>query len=204
MSGIVYVVDDDASFRTAIQRLLTTAGYRVVTFASAEQLLEQRPDENEAGCILLDVRLPGLSGPALHDRLRELGSAIPILFLTGYEDVSVTVKVIKAGAYDFLVKPLKGDELLPAIEQALSHHQRILEKRRGVEVLRGRFATLTPRERQVFALIVQGKTNKHAARELGAAERTIKAHRQRVMEKMKAASLAELVSMGERLERIEE
>lgn len=203
MSGIVYVVDDDASFRTAVQRLLTTAGYRVVTFASAEQLLEQRPDENEMGCILLDVRLPGLSGPALHDRLRELGSAIPILFLTGYEDVSVTVKVIKAGADDFLMKPLKADEFLPAIEHALSHHRNILGAKREVDVLQGRFARLTPRERQVFALIVQGKTNKHAARELGAAERTIKAHRQRVMEKMKAASLAELVLMGERLARRE-
>lgn len=203
MSGIVYVVDDDASFRTAVQRLLTTAGYRVVTFASAEQLLEQRPGENEIGCILLDVRLPGLSGPALHDRLRELGSAIPILFLTGFEDVSVTVKVIKAGADDFLIKPLKADKLLPAIEQALSHHRTILEAKRNVDLLQERFATLTPRERQVFALIVQGKTNKHAARELGAAERTIKAHRQRVMEKMKAASLAELVLMGERLARRE-
>jgi FixJ family two-component response regulator len=201
LSGIVYVVDDDASFRTAVQRLLTTAGYRVVTFASAEQLLAQRPDENEAGCILLDVRLPGLSGPALHDRLRELGSAIPILFLTGYEDVSVTVKAIKAGAYDFLIKPLKADEFLPVIEQALSRHRNILETRREIDVLRGRFATLTPREQQVFALIVQGKTNKHTARELGAGERTIKAHRQRVMEKMKAASLAELVLMGQRLAR---
>jgi FixJ family two-component response regulator len=201
LSAIVYVVDDDASFRTAVERLLKKAGYRVATYASAEQLLAQRPDENEIGCILLDVRLPGLSGPALHDRLLELGSAIPILFLTGYADVSVTVKAIKAGASDFLIKPIKLNEFVPAIEGALARHQTILEERREVDALRERFASLTPRERQVFAFIIQGKTNKHAARELGAAERTIKAHRQRVMEKMKAASLAQLVLMGERLAR---
>lgn len=198
MSGIVYVVDDDASFRTAVQRLLAKAGYRVVTYASAEQLLEQRPDENETGCILLDVRMPGLSGPALHSRLLELGSSLPILYLSGYIDVSATVAAIKAGADDFLTKPLESDKLLRAIEQALARHQAALETQRQSDILRGRLATLTPRERQVFLLIVRGKTNKQAAYELGASERTIKAHRQRVMEKLGAASLAELVLIGER------
>ena len=199
MSGTVYVVDDDASFRIAVQRRLEQTGYRVVTYASAEQLLEQRPDENETGCILLDVRMPGLSGPALHSHLLELGSTLPILFLTGYVDVSAIVKAMKAGADDFLIKPVKSDKLLPAIERALARHQAAIKAKREFDVLRGRLATLTPRERQVFVLIVRGKMNKQVAHELGATERTIKAHRHSVMEKMKARSLVELVLIGERL-----
>jgi RNA polymerase sigma factor (sigma-70 family) len=199
LSGIIYVVDDDASFRTAIRRQLEQIGYRVVTYATAEHVLEQRPDEDETGCILLDVRMPGLSGLALHSRLRELGSTLPILFLTGYFDVSATVGAIKAGADDFLIKPVKLEELLRAIERALARHRTTLDAKREFDVLRDRLATLTPRERQVFVLVVQGKINKQAAHELGSSERTIKAHRRRVMEKMKAKSLAELVLMGERL-----
>lgn len=199
MSGIVYVVDDDASFRTAVQRRLQKNGYRVVTYSSAEQVLEQRPDENEPGCILLDVRMPSLSGPALHARMIELGSSLPILFLTGYADVSATVRAIKAGADDFLIKPVKPDELLRAIEQALIRHQTALNINREFGILRDRLATLTPRERQVFVLVVQGKMNKQVAHELGTTERTIKAHRRNVMEKMKARSLVELVLIGERL-----
>jgi FixJ family two-component response regulator len=199
LSGIVYVVDDDASFRTAIQRQLQKTGYRVVIYASAEQLLEQRPDENVHGCILLDVRLPGLSGPALQSRLLELGSTLPILFLTGYTDVRATVEAMKAGADDFLIKPVRSDELLRAIERALARHQTALEVKREFDVLRGRLATLSPRERQVFALIVRGKINKQVAHELGVAERTVKAYRRKVMEKMRARGLAELVLIGERL-----
>lgn len=199
MSGIVYVVDDDPSFRAAIQRLLAKTGYRVVTYASAEHVLEQPPDENEPGCILLDVRMPGLSGPALHSRLIELGSTLPILFLTGYTDVPATVTAIKAGADDFLIKPVRSDDLLRAIERALARHQTALGLKRESDALRERLATLTARERQVFVLIVRGKKNKQIADELGATERTIKAHRHEVMEKMAARSLAELVLLGERL-----
>ena len=199
MSGIVYVVDDDASFRTAVQRQLEKGGYRVVTYESAEHVLERRPDENQAGCILLDVRMPGLSGSALHSRLRELGSTLPIVFITGYPDVSETVKAIKAGADDFLIKPVRSDVFQRTIERALARHQTTLEAKREFDDLGGRLATLTPRERQVFVLIVRGRMNKQIAYELGAVERTIKAHRFRVMEKMKAGSLAELVLMGERL-----
>jgi FixJ family two-component response regulator len=199
LSGTVYVVDDDASFRTAVRRQLERIGYRVVTYASAEQVLERPPDDSEAGCILLDARMPGLSGSALHSRLRELGSTLPILFLTGYVDVGATVKAIKAGADDVLIKPVKSDELVSAIERALARQRATLAANRESDALRGRLAMLTPRERQVFVLVVQGGTNKHAARELGTSERTIKAHRQKVMEKMKAASLVELVLMGERL-----
>ena len=199
MSGIVYVVDDDAFFRAAIQRQLEQTGYRVVTYASAEEVLEQRPDENGPGCILLEVRMPGLSGPALQSRLLELGSTLPILFITGYADVSTTVKALKAGADDFLIKPVQSDELLRAIRRSLARHQTALEVKREFDVLRGRHATLTPRERQVFLLIVRGKINKQVANELGATERTIKAHRHNVMEKMKVRSLAELVLIGEQL-----
>jgi FixJ family two-component response regulator len=199
LSGIVYVVDDDAFFRAAIQRQLEQTGYRVVTYASAEEVLEQRPDENGPGCILLEVRMPGLSGPALQSRLLELGSTLPILFITGYADVSTTVKALKAGADDFLIKPVQSDELLRAIRRSLARHQTALEVKREFDVLRGRLATLTPRERQVFVLIVRGKINKQVANELGATERTIKAHRHNVMEKMKVRSLAELVLIGERL-----
>jgi FixJ family two-component response regulator len=199
LSAIVYIVDDDASVRTAIQLRLERAGYRVVAYASGEDVLKQRPDENRPGCILLDVRMPGLSGPALHSRLLELGSTLPILYLSGYADVSTTVQVIKAGAEDFLIKPVDSDELFRAIERALSSHQTARELNREFDILRSRLATLTPRERQVFALIVTGKLNKVVAHELGTAERTIKAHRRRVMEKMKARTLAELVSFAERL-----
>jgi len=131
--------------------------------------------------------------------LLELGSTLPILFITGYADVSTTVKALKAGADDFLIKPVQSDELLRAIRRSLARHQTALELKREFDVLRGRLATLTPRERQVFLLIVRGKINKQVANELGATERTIKAHRHNVMEKMKVRSLAELVLIGERL-----
>lgn len=199
MSGIVYIVDDDANFRTSIQRRLEKTGYRVVAYASAEHVLQQRPDESETGCIILDVRMPGLSEPALHSRLLEFGSTLPIVFITGYADVSAIVKAMKAGADDFLIKPVKSAELLGAIERALARHRTALEVKREFDALRNRFATLSPRERQVFMLVVRGKVNKQVAHELGSAVRTIKAHRARVMEKMKAGNLAELVLIGDRL-----
>jgi FixJ family two-component response regulator len=199
LPGIVHVVDDDASYRTAIQRLLEMTGYRVVTHASAQQLLDQRPDENAGGCILLDVRMPGLSGPELQSRLTELGWTLPIVFLTGHPDISTTVKAIKAGADNFLIKPVSSDELLRAIETAIARHETERALKSELEALRARLSTLTPRQRQVFEIIVRGKTNKHAARELGGSERTIKAHRQVIMEKMKVQSLAQLVTIAERL-----
>jgi FixJ family two-component response regulator len=197
--GFVHVVDDDASFRTAIKRLLEKTGYPVVTYASAQQLLDQRPDENSGGCILLDVRMPGLSGPELQSRLTELGWTLPIVFLTGYPDINVTVKAIKSGADNFLVKPVSSDELLRAIETALARHETERAPRGELAALRARLSTLTPRQRQVLEFIVRGKTNKHVARDLGSSERTIKAHRQVIMEKMKVQSLAQLVTVAERL-----
>ena len=199
MLGIVYVVDDDASYRTAIKRLLEKTGYRVVTYASAQQLLDQRPDENSPGCILLDVRMPGLSGPEVQSRLTEFGSTLPIVFLTGYMDITLTVKALKAGADNFFIKPVRSDELLKALEKAIARHETALALKGELETLRTRLSTLTPRQRQVFEIIVRGKTNKHVARELGSTERTIKAHRQVIMEKMKVQSLVQLVTIAERL-----
>lgn len=200
LPDIVYVVDDNASFRKAIQLTLDKTGYRVVTCASAEQLLDQRPDENAVGCILLDVRMPGLSGPELQSRLTELGWTMPIVFLTGYTDISITVKAIKAGADNFLIKPVSEDQLLRAIKVAIARHEKERALRGELEALRARLAILTPRQRQVFEVIVRGKTNKHAARELGCTERTIKEHRRVIMEKMQVQSVAELVRIAERLE----
>lgn len=199
MPGIVHVVDDDASYRTAIQRLLEVTGYRVVTYSSPQQLLDQRPDKNTKGCILLDLRMPDLSGPELQSRLTALGGTLPIVFLTAYPDISTTVRAIKAGADNVLVKPVTSDELLRAIGSAIARHEIERALRGELEVLRARLSTLTPRQREIFDIIVQGKTNKHAARELGSSERTIKAHREVIMEKMKVQSLAQLVTIAQRL-----
>ena len=199
MLGLVHVVDDDASFRVAIERRLKKAGYAVASYSSAEQLLNRMPSEGEPGCILLDVRIPGLSGPELQSRLRELGSTLPIVFLTGYPDVPTTVRTIKAGADDFLIKPVSSDELLRAVERAIAHHEATRGQRSRLDVVRLNVATLTPREREVFELVIRGQTNKQVANKLGATERTIKAHRHRVMEKMQVRTLAELVSLAERI-----
>jgi RNA polymerase sigma factor (sigma-70 family) len=197
--GTVHIVDDDASFLIAIERRLKVAGYDVMTYASALQLLDRIPDQSAPGCILLDVQIPDVSGPDLQDRLGELGSTLPIVFLTGHADVPTTVRTIKAGAEDFLTKPVSSERLLHAIEQAMAHHDASRRQQRNLDTFRDVLATLTPRERQVFDRVVQGKINKQIAHQLGATERTIKAHRQRVMEKMKVQTFAELVSIAERL-----
>ena len=199
MAGIVHIVDDDASFRTAIERRLKKAGYSVVTYSSAQQLLDRLPADDEPSCILLDVRIPGLSGPELQGRLVELCSPLPIIFLTGYADTETTVRTIKAGAEDFLTKPVSSEQLLHAIERAFQRYETARSQKNKLDGLRAHIAKLTPRERQVFELVIRGKINKQIAHELGTTERTIKAHRQQVMEKAKVQSLAELVSMAERL-----
>jgi len=199
LSGRVHVVDDDASFRTAIERRLKQAGYEVVTYPSGQHLLDRMPSESEMGCILLDVRIPGLSGPELQRRLSELGSTLPIVFLTGYPDVRTAVRTIKAGAEDFLTKPVSSDNLLRAIERAMARHEATRGLKSTLDVVRAHIGKLTPRERQVFERIVRGQTNKQVANALGTTERTIKAHRQQVMEKMQVQSLAELVSLAQRV-----
>ena len=199
MVGTVHIVDDDTSFMTAVKRLLETAGYRAKTYPSAQQFLDQRPDEGEPGCILLDAKLPGLSGPELQIRLSELGATLPIVFVSGYTDIRGTVRAIKAGAEDFLTKPVKAEELLTVVGKALAQHTNSRASNAEQETLRARLTALTPRERQVFELVVRGQMNKQIARQLGTAERTIKAHRQRIMEKMRVRSVAELVSIAARL-----
>ena len=151
-------------------------------YESAEQLLERMPDNVDASCILLDVKIPGLSGPELQDRLAELGSTLPIVFLTGHGDVPTTVRAIKAGAEDFLTKPVPKDKLIDAIERAVARSRVMREKSDQFTALRTLIDTLTPREREVFEHVARGKMIKQIARELGTTERTIKAHRQKVME----------------------
>ena len=199
MPGLVHVVDDDESFRTAIERRLKLAGYDVATYASSHALLESTPDDEQAGCILLDVRIPGLSGPELQARLIASGSTLPIIFLTGHVDTPTTVRAIKAGAEDVLIKPISSEQLIDSIERALASHRTARAQRSRLDAFRGHLAMLTQRERQVFDLIVRGRINKQIAHELGTTERTVKAHRHQVMEKMQVHSLAELVSIAERL-----
>ena len=198
MPGLVHVIDDDARFLTAMERRLKHAGYEVATYVSAQHLLDRLPSESVRSCILLDVQIPGLDGPALQSRLSELGSTLPIIFLTGHPDIPTTVRAIKAGANDFLTKPVSSDELLRAIERAIAHHELTRDLKSKLDMVRARIAALTPRERQVFELVIRGNTNKRIARALGGTERTVKAHRHRVMMKMQVETLAELVSVAER------
>jgi RNA polymerase sigma factor (sigma-70 family) len=195
---VIHVVDDDASFRTAIGRLLRASGYEVALYESAHLLLQELPSI-KAGCILLDVRMPDLSGPELQARLVELGHALPIIFLTGYGDIPTSVRAIKTGAEDFLSKPVPQKTLLEIVERALERYEAGREQRERLDALRTLVATFTPREREVFALVVRGKLNKQIAFELGTSERTIKAHRHNIMQKLQVHSLAEAVSIAERL-----
>jgi len=180
-------------------RLLRTAGYEVVVYESAKLLLERMPDDAGAGCILLDVQIPGFSGPELQSRLIELGSGLPIVFLTGHGDIPTSVQTIKAGAEDFLTKPVPKDKLIDAIERAVARHRAVQQQNLRLKSLHSLVAKLTPRERQVLELVVRGKLNKQIAFELGATERTIKAHRQKIMKKTGVETFAELVSIAERV-----
>ncbi|WP_354064586.1 response regulator [Bradyrhizobium sp. RT6a] len=193
---MVYIVDDDVSFYTAARQQLQLAGYEVQVYSSAAQFLDQERDENRLGCVLVDA---SISGPTLQARLHEDGSVLPVVFVSVLVDTNIVVQTIKAGAEDFLAKPVTYDILLAAIERAVARHDALMQLRNRLNTLRARIATLTPRERQVFDLVTRGKTNKLMGLELGATERTIKAHRQRVMEKMQVLTLAELVLIAERL-----
>jgi FixJ family two-component response regulator len=196
MPGFVHIVDDDASFRTAMERRLTVAGYEVATYASAEHLLDRLPSDSVIGCILFDVRMPRLSGLALQVRLSERGSTLPIIFLTGHPDIAIIVRALKAGAEDYLTKPVSSEQLLQAVGRAIARHNSTYRQKTKLDIVRTHIAALTVRERQVFELVIRGATNKHAARALGCTERTIKAHRHRLMEKMQVQCLAELVSLA--------
>jgi RNA polymerase sigma factor (sigma-70 family) len=202
-SPLIHIVDDDAAYRVAVARLLEASGYRVALYASAAQLLEAAPPA-EAGCILLDVHMAGLSGLELQERLAAAGSRLPIVFLTGHADVPSSVRAIKAGAEDFLTKPATKDVLLAAVRRALARFHAAADNAEKFDALRARLAKLTPREREVFDLVVRGKLNKQIAHQLGTSERTIKAHRHNIMHKLEMQSVAELVLFAERVGVVEQ
>jgi FixJ family two-component response regulator len=197
--SIVFVVDDDSSIREAIENLVKLAGLRVETFGTAQEFLRsKRPDL--PGCVVLDVDLPGLSGLDLQRELAAHGIKLPIIFITGYGDIPMSVRAMKAGALEFLTKPFRDQDLLDAIQQALERDRAARQHSKEIAELRERFDALTSREREVIRLVVAGLLNKQIGFELGISEITVKIHRGRVMNKMGAQSLAELVRMTERLE----
>jgi FixJ family two-component response regulator len=197
-SPVIHLIDDDESFQTAVSRLLRAAGYRVEKHRSAGDFL-LAPSDEAPGCILLDIRMPGPSGLDLQQALATREDRLPIVFLTGYADVAMTVRAMKAGAMDVLTKPVKRGELLRAVEIAVASHLQSRVVGKQIRNLRASYDRLTARERQVFERVVAGKPNKEIASELGTAERTVKAHRAHVMEKMLATSLAELVHLADQL-----
>jgi FixJ family two-component response regulator len=197
---VVHVVDDDDSLRKAVTRLLHAAGYDVRAYASAGDFALASREKDRRGCVLLDVRMPGPSGLDLQEALAREDEPLPVIFLTAHGDVPTSVRAMKAGAVDFLTKPIKGDLLLGAVRTALARDLRLHTSREQLRDLRTRFAQLTPREREVFYLVVAGRLNKQIAVELGMAERTVKAHRGQVMAKMQVASVAELVHLADKMQ----
>jgi FixJ family two-component response regulator len=196
--AIVFVVDDDASVRRSTERLVRSLGLDVQTFASAREFLDGARVERP-GCLVLDVRMPGLSGLDLQRELAQREVELPIIFLTAHGDIPMTVRAMRAGAQEFLTKPVKSRDLLAAVQGALERSRVSHRARRELDVLRERYETLTPREREVLPLVAAGRLNKQIAGELAASERTVKFHRAHIMKKMQADSLAELVRMSERL-----
>jgi RNA polymerase sigma factor (sigma-70 family) len=196
---IVFVVDDDPSVRRAIKRLIGSVGLQVELFGSAQEFLHsERPDG--PNCLVLDIRLPGISGLEFQRELAEANIHLPIIFITGHGDVPMTVRAMKAGAIEFLTKPFRDQDLLDAVQVALERDRTRRQREGEIATLRERFESLSAREREVVAMVVSGMLNKQIAAEIGITENTVKVHRSRAMEKMQAQSLADLVKMVERLE----
>ena len=195
----VFVVDDDASLRMALSRLIRSAGYRVLTFSSAGEFLESKVDDGPC-CLVLDVQMPGQTGLDLQLEMKTRNLDFPIIFLTGHGDISMSVKAMKEGALNFLTKPVSDQDLLSAVQEAIETNIRVRSERSEVTDLQDRMDSLTPRELEVFDHVVAGRLNKQIAYELDISEKTVKVHRGRVMHKMQTDSLAELVRMAERLD----
>ena len=190
----VFIVDDDKGVLDALQFLLRSIGIKARTYESGQEFLDAY-DPSSAGCLVLDVRMPGMSGLELQERLSSRGCALPIIFLTAHADVPMAVKAVKAGAADFIQKPFRDQELIDKIHAAIEENARIREQTASVREIKGRLATLTPREREVMDLVIDGKSNKAIAHELGLSQRTVEIHRARVMEKMQTKSVAQLVQV---------
>jgi FixJ family two-component response regulator len=195
---IVFVIEDDPSMRVAVQDLIASVGLDVLAFATPREFLQaSRPDV--PACLVLDVRLPGASGLAFQQELARSGVLLPVIFITGHGDIPMSVRAIKAGAVEFLTKPFRDQDLLDAIHAAIERDRAQRREAAALEDLRRRFAILTPREREIMALVILGRLNKQIAAELGVSEVTVKVHRGQIMRKMRARSLPELVRMGDLL-----